>query len=357
MWGVIVAAPCKWGITGNTREIMNMLRTAITLTPRRKSGFALTAALVAGFAATAVSADTLAQPKDTSLEEAAADYIRFREDVAAVEAMPFDSANVTREAHRRLAAHDPVGIAGGWVAYAALVAADTPEFAEALKDELDRRKNRRKGQLGGRDGLLSNLAQDPSYARNLPGADKAIATVLSMTARDGARITALGEAFKAQAYAMQKTKWGKQRISSSQERLKEAAKYSVGRGDAQAPAFDNRAEDGVIAPSLANVSGEWSADWGKAAPAGRMSEANAEIIMDRVLNLAARYSTNTLNPKIVSVYAKNNKSQRCLEMSKLTLDQCIAATRTPYEEAFCLGEHALNDVASCTGWVGGADAS
>ena len=30
-----------------------------------------------------------------------------------------------------------------------------------------------------------------------------------------------------------------------------------------------------------------------------MSEANAEVIMDRVLNLAARYSTNTLNPKIV----------------------------------------------------------
>ena len=151
-----------------------------------------------------------------------------REDVAAVEAMPFDNANVTREAHRRLAAHDPAGIAGGWVAYAALVAADTPEFAAALKKELKRKPNRRKGQLGGQDGLLSNLAQDPSYARNMPGADKAIAAVLAMTAQDGARITALGEAFKSQAYAMQKTKWGKQRISSSQERLKEAAKYSRG---------------------------------------------------------------------------------------------------------------------------------
>lgn len=334
-----------------------MLRTAISLTPRRKSGFALAAALAAGFAATTVSADTLAQPKDTSLEKAAADYIRFREDVAAIEAMPFDNANVTREAHRRLGAHDPADIAGGWVAYAALVAADTPEFAAALKKELKRKANRRKGQLGGQDGLLSNLAQDPSFARKLPGADKAIATVLSMTARDGARITALGEAFKAQAYAMQKTKWGKQRISSSQDRIREAAKYSRGRGAAAAPAFDHHAEGGVIAPALASASGEWSVDWGKAAPAGRMSEANAEIIMDRVLNLAARYSTNSINPKIVSVYAKNNKSQRCLEMSKLTLDQCIAATRTPYEEAFCLGEHALKDIASCTGWVGGPSSS
>jgi hypothetical protein len=44
-------------------------------------------------------------------------------------------------------------------------------------------------------------------------------------------------------------------------------------------------------------------------------------------------------------------------MAKLTLDQCIAATRAPYEEAFCLGEHALIDIATCTGWVAGAGAS
>lgn len=334
-----------------------MLRTAIAMTPRRKSGFALAAAIVAGLAATAVSADTLAQPKDDSLEKAAADYIRFREDVAAIEAMPFNNADVTREAHRRLGAHNPQSIAGGWVAYAALVAADTPEFAAALKKELKKKPNRRKGRLGGQDGLISNIAQDPGFARQLPGADQAIASVLSMTARDGARITALGEAFKTQAYAMQKTKWGKARISSSQDRIKEAAKYSRGRGAASAPAFDHQADGGVIAPALASASGAWSADWGKSTSAGAKGEANAEVIMDRILNLAVRYSTNSLNPKIVSVYARNNKSQRCLEISKLTLDQCIAATRTPYEEAFCLGEHGLNDIASCTGWVGGGSSS
>jgi hypothetical protein len=332
-----------------------MLRNAFANRGRRLSGVAVFAAAAA--AATSVSADTLAQPKDTSLERAAADYIRYREDVAAIEAMPFDNANVTREAHHRLAAHDPAGIAGGWVAYAALVAADTPEFAEALKKEMDKKPNRRKGRLGGKDGLISNLAQNPSYARGLPGADKAVDAVLSMTAQDGARINALGEAFKTQAYAMQKTKWGKQRIASSQKRLSEAASYQKGRGKPAAPKFAHQANDGVIAPVLTSAKGEWAADWGTSAPTGRMSEANAEVIMDRILNLAARYSTNTLNPKIVSVYAKNNKSQRCLEMSKLTLDQCIAATRTPYEEAFCLGEHALNDIATCTGWVGGPSSS
>lgn len=337
-----------------------MLRNAKFFQPQRtrklssKKRLAFAAAMMAGFAATTVSADTLAQPKDTSLERAAADYVRFREDVAAIEQMTFDNAKVTREAHRRLGAHDPAGISGGWVAYAALVAADTPEFAEALKDQMKKKGSKRKGILGGKDGLISNLAQDPSFARSLPGADKAIASILAMTAQDGARITSLGEAFKTQAYAMQKTAWGKKRIANSQERIVEAANFSKGRGKAAAPAFDHQADGGVIAPSLASAKEAWAPDWGADAPAGRMQEANAEVIMDRILNLAARYSTNTLNPKIVKVYAKNNKTQNCLELSKLTLNQCIAATRTPYEEAFCLGEHGLNDIASCNGWVGGA---
>lgn len=312
-------------------------------------------ALLAGFMTTGVSADTLAQPKDNTLERHAASYIQFREDVAALEATPFDNANTTREAHRRLSAHDSKELSSGWVAYAALVAADTPEFAEAIRKEVKR--SRSSGKLGGVEGLLSNLAQDPSYARKLKGANKASDAVLAMTARDSARIDALGEAFKAQAYALQKTNWGKARISPAQDRLNEAAAYSRKRGAPNAPRLELASNGGVVEPSLASASGEWSAEWGEAGGKGRMTEANAQVIMDRVLNLAARYATGSLNSKVVEVYARNDKSDRCLSMAKLTLDQCIAATRTPYEEAFCLGEHGLKDVATCTGWVAGAGAS
>ena len=329
---------------------------------RKKSGLApsksVFLAFVAGFSVTTgVSADTLAQPEDNALERYAANYIRFREDVAAIEAMKFDNANATREAHRRLAAHDSKSLSAGWVAYAALVAADTPEFADALKSEMKKKKNRRSGALGGVDGLMSNLAQDPSYARELPGAEKAVAAVLAMTTSDGARIISLGEAFKTQAYAMQKTKWGKKRIAPSQQRLNEAASYSSSRSAPAMPAFNRAPEGGVTAPSLASTNEHWGANWGTSASAGRMSEANAEVIMDRVLNLAARYSTGKLNAKVVEVYARNDKSDRCLSLSKLTLNQCIAATRAPYEEAFCLGEHGLNDIATCTGWIAGAGGS
>ena len=318
---------------------------------------AAAAALAAGFATTGVSADTLAQPKDNSLERHAAHYIQFREDVAALEAAPFENADVTREAHRRLAAHDSKTLSGGWVAYAALVAADTPAFAEALQKELKKKASKRRGELGGRDGLLSNLAQNPRYASQLDGADQAIEAILAMTMQDGARITALGESYKQQAYAMQKTSWGKKRIAPSQNRLNEAADYSRTRSAPAMPNLQREVDGGAVAPSLASASGHWGADWGASADKGRMTEANAQVIMDRVLNLAARYFAGSLNPKIVEVYARNDKSNRCLSMAKLTLDQCIAATRTPYEEAFCLGEHGLNDISTCVGWVAGAGAS
>ena len=84
---------------------IRMSRSRQSKNARRSPRCAALLALIAGFAATGVSADTLAQPKDNALERQAADYIRFREDVAAIEAMPFKNADITREAHRRFAAH------------------------------------------------------------------------------------------------------------------------------------------------------------------------------------------------------------------------------------------------------------
>lgn len=316
-------------------------------------GRTFTAALVIGVALCGgVSADTLAQPQNNSLERRAADYVRFREDIAAIEATPFDSAETTREAHRRLSAHTSEDLSGGWVAYAALVAAGEPSFVEALQKDM---KKRARSGLRGRDAFLSRLSADPSYVRKLRGADAASDLVLEMTAQDVYRFAALGEAFKSQAYAMQKTAWGKKRIAASSARLSEAEKYARARGPATAPALKVSTQKGVTAPVLASANAAWAPNWGAQGAAGDNNEHNAQVIMDRVLNLAARYAVGSINEKIVEVYAKNDRADQCLSMAALTLRQCIAATRTPYEEAFCLGEHALIDPASCVGWVAGAD--
>lgn len=315
------------------------------------------AALIAAAAVTlaltsAVCAESLAQPSDDSLERRAADYIAYREDVAAIEAKPFTNAEVTREAHRRLSTHDSAALSSGWVAYAALVAADTPSFRDAVGDEL---KDAKFNGLKGRDAMFARMSQDPLYVRRFKGAGEAIDRVMAMTAADAARFTALGEAFKAQAYAMQKTRWGMAKLTPPPTRLEDADAYGRSRG-APAPEVPAATDKGVIQPMLANAPGAWSPAWGKSA-SGRMNGENAEVIMTRVLNLAARYSADGMNGKLVEVYAKNDRAENCLSMARLTLRQCIAATRAPYEEAFCLGEHALNDVSECVGWVAGAGGS
>lgn len=308
---------------------------------------------------TAGSAESLAQPRDTALERQAASYVRFREDVAQLEKTPFSSPETTRDAHRRLSAHQSATLSAGWVAYAALVAADTPEFAEALKTEVgagSKRKSK-KGDLAGRDAFFAKLAEDPGYLRSLKGADQARARVLAVTAQDTGRFIMLGEAFKEQAYAMQRTSWGKAKIASSEQRLNDADGFGRSRPMPQAPAMSAAESGGVVSPSLASADASWNPDWGVAASRKPSGEPNADVVMDRVLNLAARYAVGGVNEKIVSVYAKNDRADRCMSMAALTLRQCIAATRAPYEEAFCLGEHALNDVAECVGWVAGVNAS
>ncbi|MEL7487065.1 MAG: hypothetical protein AAGJ87_07615 [Pseudomonadota bacterium] len=321
---------------------------------KKTGALAFAACVASGVAA----ADTLAQPQTTALEKAAAHYIQYREDVVAIENTPMDNAAATRMAHKHLSAHDPAKLASGWVAYAALVAADTPEFAAALQQEVNAKKRgRNRKKLVGKDAFFAKLAQDPTYPSTIPGADAAIDRVLAMTAQDAERFTSLGESFKEQAYAMQKTNWGKKRIASSKDRLSEAKKFSASRPTAAAPSMQPETEKGVTAPMLASIDETWAHDWGMSSSATRTNDPNANAVMQRVLNLAARYAVSGVNEKLVSVYSKNAKSKNCMDLAKLTLDQCIAATRTPYEEAFCLGEHGLNDIGTCVGWVAGAGSS
>ncbi|MEM1397602.1 MAG: hypothetical protein AAGH38_09170 [Pseudomonadota bacterium] len=305
-------------------------------------------------ATSGVSADSLAQPPKASLESQAAAYIQFRQDVAKIEEIPFTSADTTREAHRLLGAHNSNDLTAGWMAYAALIAADTDEFKQAIEKRVKSNKRKSGTRLKGRDALLADLGENPSFGRKLDGANEAIDRVLKMTMADGARIVSLGEAFKQQAYAMQKTRWGKAKLSPAQKRLSEVKSFKANRPYPGAPEMPQSNGKSVAAPSLASLSGEWSPEWGANEETGS-PEATSKAVMDRVLNLAVRYSIGALNPKVIEVYAQNRKSNQCLSMATLTLNQCIAATRTPYEEAFCLGEHGLNDVAGCIGWVAAAN--
>jgi hypothetical protein len=197
------------------------------------------------------------------------------------------------------------------------------------------------------------LRDNPASVRDLDGADAAIQAIMTTAARDATRINELGDRFIADAYRMQDMGWAKAKIpANGTARVKSAVDYASARQWAHVEVPKVPTDAGTIRPNLtadAMLSPQWSTN---ARPPAEAE--NTGAMMTRALVLGARYAVGDIAPGHVTTYAKAEKSDRCFVNAKLNLDQCIAATRTPYEEAFCLGEHALNDISYCVGWPASA---
>ncbi len=290
---------------------------------------------------------TISQPEMTPLEQRASAYVQFRADIDLLAATVVDSDQATRDAHNRLASHSPDMLSSGWVAYAALVAADDPAFAKSVQDEMVR--------MGGRDPFLSAIRQNPSMVLNFAGSDAAIDDILQFAAADATKIKTLSEVFISEAYSLQKVGWAKRKISPGMSRVDSARSWSYSRSSLATPYLPASMSYGVVQPGLASADALWTPSWGNSAASFGRRASDATPILARALNLAARYSVGDVDKEAVATFARNDRANKCLANAKMNLDQCIAATRTPYEEMFCLGKHGLGDVSSCVGHVASVD--
>lgn len=311
---------------------------------RNKIGFAVIAALTTSVGAVCAQPGTAAAMA-TPLEASATKYIEFRNDLSVIDTTVVDNPQAMRNAHLRLASHDPGLLSSGWVAYAALVAADTPAFVESIQRSIAKPKDK--------EAFLTRLRMDPRSVRELPGAQEAIDAVMAITAKDATKINAIGETFIDRAYSMQNVGWAKRKLPEGMSRVYEARDYASSRERMETPLLPATVAAGAIVPTLGATEPPWQPLWSDAEAEPQVNP-RATPIIDRILVLAARYSVGDLNQPVVDGYAKSDQSRRCLNMAMLNFDQCMAATRTAYEEAFCIGEHGLNDVSSCLGWVAGA---
>lgn len=281
------------------------------------------------------------------IEYAAQPYIQFRQDIDFVSSeMPKDAESM-REVHLRLASHDTRAMAGSWIAYAAMVAADSPAFAKAIQKQVKEK---------GAEAFAAELEASPGIVRNLPGADQAISAIMTFAASDAGKIRGAGDAYIAQAYDIQKVAWARKTIAEDgMARVDEALTFAARR---DWPNYAGRevvrTRAGTLRPNLVSYA-SWSNDWADKASAD--PSARPGTIVSKALVLGAHYAMNTANQEHMAAFATSKKSERCFTSAKMNLDQCIAATRTPYEEAFCLGQHALNDMSSCVGWPAGATTS
>lgn len=269
-----------------------------------------------------------------SVAEAAAVYVAFTRDMAALEGGFTDPAQI-QAALRRGSAYDPDQISRGLVAYGSILALQSPEFVAGVRSMA--------GDRATRERLVADIVADPGYASTLPGAEAAAGIVMATLAAD---INALGRAatsIENDAYAIQarydpRRAWATSEIRDREGRL-EAAKVSSAR------TMLPRAEDASRLFAAAHSGG------GALAVSGEPRRRPYPPAVENALALAALAALGYAGENAranTDALQFDRVSQGCLGMSKLNLFQCLAASRPNYEDMFCLGRHVVRDLATCS---------
>lgn len=264
---------------------------------------------------------------NSGVAEAAAVYLAYIRDAATISAS-FSDAAAVQAAVNRAASYEPTQLANGMVAYAAVLALQSPEFLAGV-----RQYARDPAQ---RDELIRQILADPAYAAQLPGADRAAGLVAAQLQADGHAVFRTGEAVKQSAYDVQRERWSREAVPNRAERLEHARTLS---GTRLNPSLDESArllQAGLQGTGLPVV------------PAQAEPPYTQAVI--RALAIAALAGLGAAGEDAVAhteALMAAGDGAYCLNFSKLNLMQCLAAARPHYEVVFCLGQHILMDTGQC----------
>ncbi|WP_421731187.1 hypothetical protein [Brevundimonas sp.] len=264
--------------------------------------------------------------------QAASVYVSFIRDVSTISG-GFQSPEAIQAAMRRGADYDPATLSRGMIAYASIIALQSPEFVAGVRsfstDPVSRRQ------------VVENLIADPAYAATLPGADYAAGLISTTLGQDITSLTAIADSVENDAYTIQerqdpRRRWAILPIANREVRLEEAKTIS-------ASGMLPSAEDSARLFAAANS----GTGLGLAAARRGPPYTPAVINALAIAALAAMGAAGDEARANTEALTFESNSQFCLDMSKLNLFQCLAASRPSYEDMFCVGRHIVRDLASC----------
>jgi hypothetical protein len=243
--------------------------------------------------------------------------------------------------------YEPVQLAHGVVAYAAVLALQDPTFVASVRTYAK--------DPEGRAQLVRLIYSNPSYAGQIPGAQSAAGLILTRLTADGAALQKTGSAVKQAAYEVQHQPWSKEAVADREGRLALAKQLSA---SPMAPSTGDSAQilQAAVTGSGLDLVG------GSAGPTPNMSPIPtlapppySEGVMRglAIAALAVLGAAGDNNASQVSALMDEGTGAGCFNLAKLNEYQCLAVARPHYEDVFCLGQHVLMDTGRCVQKVAG----
>ncbi|MEN5168368.1 hypothetical protein ABE444_02240 [Brevundimonas pondensis] len=264
--------------------------------------------------------------------QAASVYVAFVREVGTIQA-GFPDAESIQAAIRKGAAYEPGQLSRGMIAYGSILALQSPEYVAGVRQFAS--------TPALRQDMIARIVADPAYAATLPGAEAAAGLITSTMGRDIASLTAIAEAVEGDAYTIQerrdpRRRWAVQPVADRVGRLEGAKTLSVSR----LPSAEESARLFAAANSGSGLNLTPAQRGAPFTPAVVNSLAIAALAALGAAGDDARTNTDALSSE--------SNNEFCLNMSKLMLFQCLAASRPSYEDMFCAGRHIVRDLATCT---------
>jgi len=264
--------------------------------------------------------------------QAASIYVTFMRDVGTIRG-GFPDAESIQQAMRKGAAYDPAQLSRGMIAYASIIALQSPEFVAGVRTfAVDPTQ---------RSQMVAAIVRDPAYAATLPGADAAAGLIVSTLGQDISAMTAIADSVEGDAYTIQerndpRRRWAVAHIPDREVRLESAKSISA------VPMLPS-AEESARLFAAGNSGTGLNLSTTRQAPPYTPAVVNA-LAIAALAALGAAGDDARANTDALQIDSNN---EFCLSMSKLNLFQCLAASRPSYEDMFCVGRHIVRDLATC----------
>ncbi|MFA4899025.1 MAG: hypothetical protein WC563_05825 [Brevundimonas sp.] len=278
------------------------------------------------------------KPPPVSLNQGVADaaaiYVAFLREAQTIQPGGFPDAESIQAALRKGSAYDADQLSRGLIAYGAIIALQSPEFVAGVQQyAIDPAQRQR---------MVAQIVADPAYAATLPGADAAAGLISATVGKDAIAMRAIAEAIEQDAYTIQgrsdpRRRWAITPIPNREVRLESAKTLSAVK---MLPSPEESSRLFAAAHSGTGLGLEPSRKGPPYTPAVVRSLAIAALGALGAGGDEARVNTEALTHE--------PNSEFCMDMSKLMLFQCLAASRPSYEDIFCLGRHITRDLATCT---------